>query len=248
MVAAVLAGMVAVMLHSLTFRTVKMLQLSTIPIYVINLARCVERKKKMIARLQKHGLLNQTHFVVAHDRDGPLLDSVVIPHTTRAEIACLLSHHKAIEMFLACGDEYALMLEDDVMFHRDLEVLWRQHIDKLPHVNPTVVMLCTYMIGRSDPPDLNSHYTTINCSCYGAQSYIISKAYAREVIERYSHLLRGTPSEVRLTSENILIESRGVRTKQYLFVEEALDTNIQNEISVRWHHDYFSRVGYSCYD
>ena len=236
------------MLHSLTFRTVKMLQLSTIPIYVINLERCVERKKRMVARLEKHGLLDQTRFVVAYDRDDPLLDNVVIPHATQAEIACLLSHLKAIEMFLEHGNEYALILEDDVMFHHDLEVLWRQHMDKLPHVNPTVVMLCTYMIGSSDPRDRNSHYTTINCSCYGAQSYIISKAYAREVIERYSYLLRGTPSEVRLTSESILIESRGVRTKQYLFVEEALDTNIQNEISVRWHHDYFSRVGYSSYD
>lgn len=60
-------------------------------------------------------------------------------------------------------------------------------------------------------------------------------------------MIEGIQLSVPITSETFLIESGGVRTKEYLFVEESLDTNIQVPECVQWHRDYFSGIGYQCY-
>jgi glycosyl transferase family 25 len=89
-------------------------------VYVINLARSVDRRAHMTAELGRTGLTYQ--IITAVDgRTVDLQDSAVVDPTMLAHndfpagtVGCALSHLRAYATILAAGLEHALVLEDDV--------------------------------------------------------------------------------------------------------------------------------------
>jgi GR25 family glycosyltransferase involved in LPS biosynthesis len=91
------------------------------PIYVINMERSSDRKQYIQEHFEKYGVSNYT-FVKAVDGsqedavqllNHPINESII----SKKEIACTVSHLKAIEQWLDESDsEYAIIVEDDVSF------------------------------------------------------------------------------------------------------------------------------------
>ncbi len=94
-------------------------------IYVINRKKDVERRKRMDAEAKKQNIeLEYVEAISGEDltpEDTARYDAAklhryfnydMIPN----EIACVLSHRKALGTFLASDDDYAIILEDDTRF------------------------------------------------------------------------------------------------------------------------------------
>jgi GR25 family glycosyltransferase involved in LPS biosynthesis len=96
-------------------------------IYVINLKRDVDRKKRMEEQLKKHDLQKYTFFeaIDGQNEDLSKYDFKVIPEwynpinkkiMTKGEIACALSHYKLWEQIIVSDFQNVLILEDDAIF------------------------------------------------------------------------------------------------------------------------------------
>jgi glycosyl transferase, family 25 len=120
---------------------------------------------------------------------------------TGGEKACLLSHFKAWTEFLTTQEEHCLILEDDVVASAALK-------DFLDHLNPkslnaNTIRLETYLrpVSLSRSPtlrvkDIGIH--KIHSSHWGAAGYIISRAFAKRVLE--------TPSVPLLPVDHLLFD------------------------------------------
>lgn len=163
-----------------------------------------------------------------------------------AEVACFLSHLKALRTFVdSCDDEQALILEDDVMFHKNFDQIFSSL--EIPYMN--VVMLSHYVSSYKGVEAFNEQYNTIGPEVYGCYAYIILRDYALELLHRYEGKKFSELHEAdgRYTSEHITRFSGGVYLKQPLFIEESLDTHIQHAQSIQWHRNYFSQFGFENY-
>ena len=114
----------------------------TIPIYVINLDRCPDRREKMSRRLDELGLEYKFFAGV----DGALLSEKRIAEVYKPmaafvrlgrelhpnEIACAWSHIKLYEMMIAEGIEEMVILEDDIDLHDGFPLLLAARRDWLP--------------------------------------------------------------------------------------------------------------------
>lgn len=111
---------------------------SSMPIYVINLARDAERLRTVSANLLRAGLA----FERVDAFDGPTLlprlrrrfrrdffSSRLHRTMTPGEIGCILSHLRALRRVLAQRLPYAIILEDDVAFANEFASFVR---DELP--------------------------------------------------------------------------------------------------------------------
>ena len=90
-------------------------------IYLINLARRPDRLKAMTAQAQRLGLaLERVEALDARAVEPGMLepwfeDGGPLGEIPRGDKACLLSHRRAWERFLATGAAHAVFLEDDVV-------------------------------------------------------------------------------------------------------------------------------------
>ena len=127
--------------------------MNKIPIYWINLDRSPDRKILMENQLKDYKIVNHQRI---EGIDGKNLDfseyKDKCTDITVFELACTLSHLKAIETAHTNGDEYALILEDDCSFEY---VKYQKHtIDELigkmnkEYKKWNILQLCTS--GRID--------------------------------------------------------------------------------------------------
>jgi GR25 family glycosyltransferase involved in LPS biosynthesis len=118
-----------------------------IPTYYINLDRCVERKNNLIKEFKKFSpetkltriksvdgkLIKNNTFINFIDKETQFLITKQSNYT-KGEIACTLSHLHAIKTAYNNGDDYALIIEDDVSL--ELSNMWpyslKELIDKSP--------------------------------------------------------------------------------------------------------------------
>ncbi len=93
-----------------------------VSIYYINLDKSTDRKEKMTKQLHKYNInkFKRINAVTPEkiSKQYKKLFSHVCRHQTEIEIACLMSHLKAIHTAYINGDDYALILEDDVIINR----------------------------------------------------------------------------------------------------------------------------------
>ena len=163
------------------------------PIYCINLATSVERKRRMISRFKKK-ILNNITFVSAIPLDSPLIDyykgdSIVLydiddPQYTNQhekDISCFASHIKSIRQFLEDNNdqEYGLICEDDILFSNNFHLQIKDLTNNLPDHVP--VLSLTYMIsGPIDQTLENRSHTYMGCAnifnfkilCYRSLTFI----------------------------------------------------------------------------
>ena len=97
------------------------------PVFIVSLARAVERREKMRAQLDKFDI----HAEFTNAVDGGALDLTQYRdrlntdywrvlrgrELSRAEIGCFLSHYQIWESLAANKTEYALVLEDDTILN-----------------------------------------------------------------------------------------------------------------------------------
>jgi len=91
--------------------------IGNIPIYYINLKRSVARNEKMIETFNKYNIKN---YIRIEAVDGTILDLTTIlnynKNITKYEVACSLSHIKAIDKAYNDNCDYAIIMEDDCNF------------------------------------------------------------------------------------------------------------------------------------
>jgi glycosyl transferase family 25 len=159
-------------------------------IYLINLARRPDRLATMAAQAERLGLdLARIEAVDAwitepdarFDIDGPLGE---IP---RGDQCCTLSHVKAWEMFVASGEAYAAVLEDDVVLSPGAGFVLKDSdwipagigLLKLEHYGPMSqsVLLSDFrdVGGGFQVARMHSRHT-------GAAAYILSRAAAQMLL------------------------------------------------------------------
>ena len=116
-------------------------------VYVINLARSIDRRAHVTSELRKTGLAYE--IVTAVDgRDVDLQDQTTIAPALLAKndfpagtAGCALSHLRVYEQVIAGGLDHALVLEDDVRLPADLKDI----IDEVaPHLTGAEVALLNY--------------------------------------------------------------------------------------------------------
>jgi glycosyl transferase family 25 len=168
-----------------------------IPIFVINLERSLERFQRVSARLSRMGLTCER---------VPAIDGRTIDKATRdrfnpkrswhiysdSDMACYLSHLKALGIIAERGIPRAIVLEDDASFDSDF-ALWTAPECPLPD---NVELLKLEGFGAKNSPKIplcQSANRTIQFSYKptgGAAAYIITLAGARRVL-RELKIMRG---------------------------------------------------------
>ncbi len=91
------------------------------PVYFINLARRTDRRERLETRLHALGLTGIRIDAVIPDtiparrHEAPSGDRRKNRRMTIPEVACLMSHRRALETFLDSGAPVGVILEDDVI-------------------------------------------------------------------------------------------------------------------------------------
>lgn len=93
------------------------------------------------------------------------------------EVGCALSHRKAYEELLRSGNEYALILEDDISIVRDLQSLDISEIDSIMKTDvPKAMML------SGDYWYLKRQKIVRLFSAVGAYAYLVNRAAAKRIL------------------------------------------------------------------
>jgi len=165
--------------------------------YLINLARRPDRLATMLRQAAPLGLaLHRIEAVDARAAEPGALDRWFAPGGPLGEIpqgdkACLLSHRRAWEMFLATSDRHAVFLEDDVrlspaaagLLADDGWILDDMAVVKLEHYGPSGQRV---LLDDMRPAQQGFQLGRMLSRHTGAAAYILSRA-AAEFLMRESH-------------------------------------------------------------
>ena len=155
-----------------------------LPVFVINLDRHPDRWAKMSEQLDRLGI-EATRIPAI---DGRALPAGCELHITTAEYACVLSHRKALETFLATGALAALILEDDAELASDTPETIRS-ADWWPegygliklgsHNNPTMPL----KVARAGWSPTGRTLHELSKAGVGTFAYLVDRAAARIVLD-----------------------------------------------------------------
>lgn len=209
-------------------------------IYVINLNRSEDRLRLIKAQMQNLGL----EFVRVEAIDGSKLaeselksrnaEQIVCMPFLRCrllnEVACNLSHAKALELIANGEDEYGAVLEDDALLSEDAARFLRDS-SWIP-ANTALVKIdngLKKMLLRHESR-IDNEYELYNClsTNYGAVGYIISRQAAR-----YLHpLVQTTPLLVDTLYYSfefgLAVQLRPVHLYPAIVRESAVPSEIQH--------------------
>lgn len=132
-------------------------------VYYINLKRSIERNNRIITNLQNYGIpfsrvdaidarnLSEEEVTTYYDqKKNPYK---YFSYLNKAEIACFLSHRKALQNFLdSSEDEYMVLLEDDAEFIFDPTSIFNELNENFqsPH-RPIIIKLYAKRSKKIDP-------------------------------------------------------------------------------------------------
>lgn len=168
----------------------------TIPVYYINMDKHVNRKEFMEQELKKY----TSSFTRIKGVNGSLITNLKkdtiedVSFTcdyndlTKGEIGCTLSHLVAIKKAYDNGDEYALVVEDDVQFN--LLTIIDTSIKEIITQAPTdweILKLCCIRNSINEPTvtykNMKYHVENIvEYNTWGTQAYIINKKGMRKIL------------------------------------------------------------------
>lgn len=154
---------------------------SVLPIYYINLAKRPDRRAEIQAEILKLGW-PATRFEAIERVPG--------------SIGCALSHAACLELALAAGHDYALILEDDLTFIQEPEFV-QDRITQILREHPDLfVVALAYNDYQSAPID---EAVRLAINVQTASAYIVSKAAMPVLIKTFqesaSKLAQGLPAE-----------------------------------------------------
>ena len=158
--------------------------------FVVNLERSTVRKQHMQALLAPYGFLDVEYIKAIDGRslseeelqarfDFKKSKKLYGRRLNAGEVGCTLSHRMIYERILGDGLDYALILEDDITFKRDLNSIDWEEVDKvLRSSRPRALMLsgdfCFY---RKKP--LVKIFSAV-----GTYAYMINQAGARLIMKK----------------------------------------------------------------
>lgn len=153
--------------------------LSKIPIYWLNLNRSRERKQYFENMLEENNITNHNRVEAIDGNNISKIDYNIKNDITVYELACTLSHIKAIQTAYSNNCEYAIILEDDCNFEY---IKYQKHsikelIDMMnsTHINWEILQLS--MCNRKDQNERiknNNNYIIKGNRCC-ATAYLINK-------------------------------------------------------------------------
>jgi GR25 family glycosyltransferase involved in LPS biosynthesis len=165
-------------------------------VFVINLDRCVEKKKRMKKRLHNinHTFINAIDGKKLNDRklkkmNGNVLKEWRDPHSGRnitwGEIGCTLSHYNIYKRCVDNNIENAVILEDDVDIPNGFSKLINKYIDELNHdINDWEFCYLSRKAMNSEKENLNQFKNFVKADySYWTCSYIINLKGMQKMIK-----------------------------------------------------------------
>lgn len=220
---------------------------SNIPIYVINLARSKERFNNIKEQETKYGI--KINFIEAVDGNNikninsgqfDNINYINNGFLSKYELACALSHLKAIKTAYDNNDEYSLILEDDVSF--SLVPLWDTTLLKIIDNAPKDwEFISLYSLNKCSENKLYEYKDYYNYNCWGMASYLLNRKGMEAVINKLynkstnSFFLDKNLSRLRnsTTSDGLIpVLLKSYFTKQLFFCinnKDEMDSTIHKE-------------------
>ncbi len=163
---------------------------NTIPIYVINVDLDVPihrgREKRMRARLEKLGLLEQTTFVPAITKESPeviasLPGCVQVPEWPffATDIAHFLSHIKVIQLIANGTNPRAVIFEDDVLFPSNFAERFA-HLQTLTQYD--LISFSHFILSWAGAEELGDDLRHPTPEIYSSCGYLLTRVGARQIL------------------------------------------------------------------
>jgi len=154
------------------------------PIYIINLQRRSDRRSHILDNLLKYGIQRYV-FINAIDYQKDNLENMVNNKILikNSELACTLSHFKAIEHWLKTSDfEYAIIAEDDLCFDTVdyWNLTWEQYIKKIDF-DFDILQLVIYNMDNDFKVDLHKRQKNDQSTA----AYLIKRDHAEKMLNKF---------------------------------------------------------------
>ena len=227
-------------------------------VYCINLESRVDRKERMIHVFNKYEELKEYEFVKAIDTSNDLVLSLhdQFSHLDKAYIACSESHFKVWNMIASLDVEYALVLEDDVYFHKDWERILHECLKSMPSDWELFRLDCYYLVEWDFCSDGNCGGEGLRkaTDCTFADAYLITPKACRWLLEKKKEFLE---NEEWMNNETLLMELQEKGNTYTYFPHLALqhfdESDIQqkctiNTINAFYNDVYFKHISTNVYE
>ena len=92
--------------------------------YIIHYTKNINRKKYLEENIfpklrEKH--IKNFFWITEFDREDPFIQAIPTTHTTSGNLSCNKKHYEAWRYFRESGENYCLILEDDVLFEKGID-------------------------------------------------------------------------------------------------------------------------------
>lgn len=215
--------------------------------YCINVPTCTERRARMTERFGLAGItnyhfveaINYTDDVVEEYRDETMRD----PMQARKDTACFMSHMKAIKEFIASGDEWGLICEDDILFANDF--LSKLEVVRAEGANYQCIALGYMLTGGYEFEFEKPHLMSIQRQhIWGGQAYLLTHEYAKYCIRMFDQPMEDLAYFVdEVTAELPMRYSRGVIAYPALVIEDCIDS-VRKPADAPYHIKHFCAWDY----
>ena len=165
-------------------------------VYIINLKKDEERKKNILRQVKKQKIKNY-ELIAAVDGNNLTEEELnlltyknkksINPWNTKmspSQIGCALSHIKIYRKLIKSNYDFALILEDDAYFLRDLTEKLQNFITKNLKYKKQILLLSELKEFISKPLDKFNDYEVVNVTnAFFTHSYFINKKAAESIIK-----------------------------------------------------------------
>ena len=174
--------------------------LRNIPIFWINLERAYDRRKNMENTFLKYNL--NVERIEAIDGNNINLEEYkknydINNKISKYEVSCAFSHLKAIETCYNKGLEYALILEDDVIFnyfdYKKDSLLFL--LDELKKLNGECIQLCNIVNKKEFEKYSRENNLLIKSDLASAIAYLITSDGMKKVLDNFNNSKKINVSE-----------------------------------------------------
>jgi len=212
------------------------------PIYYINLDHRMDRKDHMDT-INKKYKLNAIRISSVYGKDVSNHLYGNIPKNLRLnEIACSISHLRAIKYWLENSDsDTAIICEDDISWdtYNKWSFEWNEFTEKLPYYWDIVQLSIIYHPRQLIIVNLHPR-TTYD---YSTACYLIKRSYAKKLLSLYEHnglWKLDYPVSLPLTAEEVLYRPGSCLSIPLFTTKQEFESDIQTKEHVDMFH-IFSR-------
>ncbi len=151
------------------------------PVYVINLESRPDRREFMEVQCAERGV--EFVRIVAHTENDAIVALRKDGGVSAGELACTMSHMKALRTFLETDADAAVVLEDDAVLSRDFRELIAHQFATAPDLVKLETRRLSVRVGRVRERVSNRYESRRLLSPhYGTCGYIVSRRLAKKAL------------------------------------------------------------------